>query len=66
MHLGQSLVMPEPVERLPNGDSVDAVIWKWDLLGRAAQRHDVRHCSLELGAHRVARLDCHDHGTGRA
>src|SRR2546422_9133051 len=50
------------MESLADCNTVHALVGQWDVLGSAAQRFDVWKCVLELGPHRLARLD-RDHAS---
>src|SRR5687767_15739519 len=58
--LRHRLVGAEPVEGLRACDSVDAAVRERDRLCCAGKSLDTRHSPLELGAHRVDRLDGDD------
>ena len=62
VHLGERLLRPEPVERLPDRDRVDGRVRERDRLRAAGERLGLRHDALEQRAHRVARLDGDDGG----
>src|SRR6266487_3808897 len=64
MQFGDRLVLPEPMEGLADRNTVHAVVWHWDGLGRAAQRFDVRQRVLELGTHGIPGLDRDDARAG--
>ena len=56
--------MTEPVERLADGDRVDAVLGQRNVLCRAAQGFGAGNRAHELRAHRVPGLDGDDPCTG--
>src|SRR6185312_4477531 len=59
-YLRQGRVVIEPVERLCGGYDVGRRVRQRDRLGAPGERSSSRQSNLELRAHLVEWLDCHD------